>query len=313
MTVDLAMFNPVSLPISRISDPVLSANGISLDMLRLDLTDEVISGNKWFKLKYNLMDAKSRGCKAVLSFGGAYSNHIHALAKAGSDLGIRTIGVIRGEPEYAKNPTLSDAIDWGMELHFVNRKDYRLRSDPDFLSHLMEQYDRPYIVPEGGSNALALKGAMEILPSELIESVCPDQVILPCGTGGTLSGIALSCRDSPVLGIPVLKNAGFLYEDIGALMGLVTDKVPDNWSLDLEGHFGGYGKVSDQLLQFMQSFEMNNQILLDPIYTAKMMLRIFQRIELGEYSRGSRLLAIHTGGLQGRRGAGRSAVQANCT
>jgi len=305
MTVDSAVSVFDDLPLTKVLLPVLESRGIELWLFRIDLTHPYISGNKWFKLKYNLQAASENGYRSVLSFGGAYSNHIHALAWAAQNAGINCIGVIRGEPEYADNPTLSDAQKWGMQLRFVNRHDYRLRREPEFLEGLKNslpaEMQPVFIIPEGGSNALAVKGCREILSNRVIEKIKPDQIILPCGTGGTLSGVALSCPAVKVLGIPVLKNAEFLYDDIRALINSVGEPDPGNWQLDMEGHFGGYAKTSPELLDFMRTIEDQCGVLLDQVYTAKMLFRIMQLIEEGCIPSGSKLLALHTGGLQGRR------------
>ncbi|WP_415894004.1 1-aminocyclopropane-1-carboxylate deaminase/D-cysteine desulfhydrase [Neptuniibacter sp. PT8_73] len=292
--------NPV-LPVQLLDTDETIQAGVKLYLLRLDLTDEIVSGNKWFKLKYNLQHALEKGYSSVLSFGGAYSNHIHALAKAGSSFGIKTIGVIRGEAEYANNPTLKDARAWGMELCFVNRQEYRLRHDFEYLETLKTRFNNPLIVPEGGSNKFAVQGAREIITPEILAKVNPDQIVLACGTGGTLAGVALSVPDVPVLGIPVLKKAGFLFSDIENLMTESGVGPTDNWDLDLEGHCGGYAKVSNDLLAFMECMLKEYQLPLDQIYTAKMLSHLLKRIERGDYEEGSAILAIHTGGLQGAR------------
>jgi len=292
--------NP-SLPVQLLEADETCHAGVQLYLLRLDLTDDVISGNKWFKLKYNLLNALENGYASVLSFGGAYSNHIHALAKAGSSFGLKTIGVIRGEQEYSDNPTLKDAQAWGMELCFVNRQEYRQRHEPEYLETLKRRFSNPLIVPEGGSNKFAVQGAQEIITPEILAKVNPDQIVLPCGTGGTLAGVALSVPHIPVLGIPVLKKADFLFSDIKNLMTKSGDDPTENWNLDLEGHGGGYAKVSNDLLAFMDRMLREHQLPLDQIYTAKMLSHLLKRIERGEYAEGSTILAIHTGGLQGAR------------
>jgi len=282
------------------TDETLRAQ-VQLYVLRLDLTDAVVSGNKWFKLKYNLQQALDSGVRTVLSFGGAYSNHIHALAKAGSDLGLSTIGVIRGEAEYAANPTLSDAASWGMKLHFVDRSTYRRRHDPTYLDELKQRFSDPVIIPEGGSNGLAVKGAKEIVTQEVINAVKPDQIVLPCGTGGTLAGVALSVPNIKVLGVPVLRRAEFLYQDIQRLMLDGGSSPSENWELDLEGHGGGYAKVTPELLDFVVRMRDQYDLPLDQVYTAKMLLQLFKRLALGVYPKGCTILAIHTGGMQGAR------------
>ncbi|WP_415897958.1 1-aminocyclopropane-1-carboxylate deaminase/D-cysteine desulfhydrase [Neptuniibacter sp. QD72_48] len=292
--------NPV-FPVQFLETDETIQAGVKLYLLRLDLTDEIVSGNKWFKLKYNLQHALENGYSCVLSFGGAYSNHIHALAKAGSLSGIKTMGVIRGEPEYADNPTLRDAKAWGMELCFVNRQEYRQRHDSEYLKTLKARFSNPLIVPEGGSNKFAVQGAREIITPEILAKVNPDQIVLASGTGGTLAGVALSVPDIPVLGIPVLKKADFLFSDIENLMTESGADPTDNWDLDLEGHGGGYAKVSNDLIAFMDFMLKEHQLPLDQIYTAKMLSHLLKRIERGDYAEGSTILAIHTGGLQGAR------------
>lgn len=289
------------LPVIRLVTPLTEERGIELWVLRLDQTDSVVSGNKWFKLKYNLLQARESGRSAVLSFGGAYSNHIHALAKAGFLMGIQTIGVIRGEPEYANNPTLQDAIEWGMKLQFVDRKTYRRRHDTDYQELLSKTFDDPVIIPEGGSNSLAIKGCAEILSDELLRRIQPDQIVLPCGTGGTLAGVCVANPELNILGIPVLKEADFLYQDIRNLIQDAGMEDSDNWQLDLEGHYGGYAKADSSLIAFIQQMNSLYHLPLEQVYTGKMLMRLMERIDAGLYPEGSSILALHTGGLQGTR------------
>jgi len=218
--------------IEKISAPLLIEKNISLNILRLDQTDPLISGNKWFKLKYNLMEAKKHGFKTLLSFGGPFSNHIHALAAAGKKHHFNTIGIIRGEKHYPLNPTLSDASDYGMKLYFIDRKTYRNKHSKAVIHQLLSQIkvDNPfaeasavediYLVPEGGTNDLAIKGAAEIVP--LIPGEC-DYICVPCGTGGTIAGIISGVdlsqqHHAKVLGFPALKGAEFLEQTILSLL-----------------------------------------------------------------------------------------------
>lgn len=298
--MELFSANP-QCQIDWLDDPLFIAKEVEVGLLRLDQIDPLISGNKWYKLKYNLLSARTQGLSAVLSFGGAYSNHIHALAWAGKGLGLKTIAVIRGEPEYAGNPTLADALKWGMELHFVDRKTYRKRHDPNYVEQLRHRFGEFLLVPEGGSNALAVKGSAEILSPELIDQFQPSAVVLACGTGGTLAGLVAGNPSLNILGIPVLKGGGFLRNDIASLLE-ESSAEPGNWNLDLGGHFGGYGRVSDELRTFIGQFKVAHGIQLDQVYTGKMMLRLMQLISEGAFPAGSRILAIHTGGLQGLRG-----------
>ncbi|MGB0468249.1 MAG: 1-aminocyclopropane-1-carboxylate deaminase/D-cysteine desulfhydrase [Pontibacterium sp.] len=293
---------PVRL--ERLVLPLFKAKALSVYLLRLDQIHPQVSGNKWFKLYHNLKYASEQGYERVLSFGGAYSNHLHALAWAGNQMGIETVAVVRGEPEYAANPTLTDAKNWGMQLHFVNRKTYRQRENPDFIHTLLEKYPGAYIVPEGGSNALAVKGFEGIFRLPCWQDLPrPDFVVSACGTGGTLAGlIAAKPEAVKILGIPVLKGAEFLYRDIRTLLTEAGVVDPGGWQLDLQGHEGGYGRRTQALNAFMDSFQTATAIELDPVYTAKVMFRLTSLIEQGKFSPGASIVAIHTGGLQGCRG-----------
>ena len=277
---------------------------ITLHLLRLDLIHPLVSGNKWFKLRYNLQQAKACGASQVVSFGGAFSNHLYALAWAGKQLGIRTVGVVRGEPEYAQNPTLSDAAGWGMELKFVSRAEYRQRDDALYHKALLASYPGAVIVPEGGSNALAVKGFEDLFEHPCWQHVPnPDLLVSACGTGGTLAGlIAARPATTNVLGIPVLKGADFLYADIQRLLEESGAGPVGGWQLDLDGHEGGYAKLSADLVQFMRDFYAETNIELDPVYTGKMMFRLHKLIAQGTFRAGTSIVAVHTGGLQGRRG-----------
>ena len=304
--------NPI--PINNISHHLLIEKNISLNILRLDRTDPLISGNKWFKLKYNLIEAKQQGCKTLLSFGGPFSNHIHALAAAGKRQQFNTIGIIRGEEYLPLNQTLSDAIDNGMKLYYINRKTYRNKHLPEVIEQLLSTIitDQPfpnasakediYIVPEGGTNKLAIKGAAEII--QLISNDT-DFICVPCGTGGTISGVISGLEKSKthhatVYGFPALKGAEFLHKDISSLLDNHT--INTSWQLFYDYHFGGFGKINKQLALFLEGFEQTHHIELDPIYTSKMLYAIMDLIKRDFFPKGSKITAIHTGGLQGKRG-----------
>lgn len=276
--------------------------GVKVSMLRLDDSDAVVSGNKWYKLRYNLLEAKQQGARQVLSFGGAWSNHIHALAGAGFQLGIETVGIIRGESASASNAMLQDALRWGMALEFVSRADYRRRHEPEWIAELQMRWPDAFIVPEGGSNALAVKGVGELVSQITGMGLNPDLVIAPCGTGGTLAGV-LSAAPScwRLLGIPVLKGAGFLYDDISNLLAKAGAASGCYWGLDLEGHCRGYARTTPELLAFMSAFEADHAIELDQVYTGKMMYRLEQLVMAGTFPAGFNILVLHTGGVQGRR------------
>ncbi|ANG62327.1 hypothetical protein A8C75_07390 [Marinobacterium aestuarii] len=276
--------------------------GVEVWMLRLDQVHPQVSGNKWYKLKYALQNLMERGERRVLTFGGAYSNHVHALAFAGKALGIETIGVIRGEPAYAANPTLSDARAWGMQLEFVDRATYRNKQDSAFEQQLRTRLGDFGVIAEGGFGPLGLAGCREIFAG--LDGVAGfDLICVAAGTGGTMAGlIATRPASSRLLGFSALKGGEFLYADIAALLHQAGETDPGGWALQLDAHGGGYARTSPLLAAFMAVFQHKTGVALDPVYTGKMVLRFNQMVEQGEVAAGSRVLLIHTGGLQGLRG-----------
>ena len=273
--------------------PIHFPNGIELFIKREDLLHPVISGNKFRKLKYNLAEAKRLGYKKLLTFGGAFSNHIVAVAGAGKEFGFETIGIIRGEELEEKiheNPSLAVAQQFGMKFFFVSRDAYRLKETPEFLEKMQSQFGDFYLLPEGGTNELAIKGCEEIL-NELDSEF--SYVCTSVGTGGTVSGI-INCAASHqnIIGFSSLKG-DFLQKDIAKFAN------QKNWTINCEYHFGGYGKVTSELIEFINSFYTQFGIPLDPIYTGKMMFGIMQLIQNDYFPPNSKILAIHTGGLQG--------------
>jgi 1-aminocyclopropane-1-carboxylate deaminase len=277
----------------------------SLYIKREDLLHPDISGNKFRKLKYNLAQAKKENKPALLTFGGAFSNHILAVAATGAANGFRTIGIIRGEElqdEIDENPTLRKAQDFGMVFEFVCRESYREKSSEDFIAKLEAKWGDFYLLPEGGTNDLAIKGCEEILTTsdENFDYVC-----CAVGTGGTISGL-INCSKSSqqVLGFPALKG-DFLREDICKFV------QNPNWELVTDYHFGGYAKVTEELVQFINDFYQKYQIRLDPVYTGKMVYGVLDLIEKEWFPKGSKILMIHTGGLQGIEGMNRLLKQKN--
>ncbi|RUT68448.1 1-aminocyclopropane-1-carboxylate deaminase/D-cysteine desulfhydrase [Flavobacterium cupreum] len=266
---------------------------ISLTIKREDLIHPFISGNKFRKLKYNLLQAKAENHKTVLTFGGAFSNHIAAVAFAGKEYGFKTIGVIRGEELFDKieeNPTLKFAQENGMQFEFVSREDYRLKNEISFLENLKQKFGGFYLVPEGGTNALAVKGCEEILTAE---DAVFNYVCCAVGTGGTISGLINSAyADQKILGFPALKG-DFLKDEIRIFA------KKDNWDLISDYHFGGYGKINLELIEFINAFFDANQVPLDPIYTGKMVFGVIDLIQKDYFPAHSKILLIHTGGLQG--------------
>ncbi|MBW4614774.1 MAG: pyridoxal-phosphate dependent enzyme [Desmonostoc vinosum HA7617-LM4] len=290
-------------PVQRIDSDIASRAGVDLCMLRLDLMHPHINGNKWFKLKYNLLEAQQNNFKTLLTFGGAYSNHIYAIAAAGNLFGFRTIGIIRGEERLPLNPTLSFAKQQNMQIVYCDRLTYKQRHTARLQAELQQRFGEVFLIPEGGSNLHGVRGCTEIVnQSTAFTTVC-----LACGTGATLAGIALALhKQQRVIGFPVLKGGEFLNQEIEKLIadylvsGLpVGASSPASWQLVCDYHFGGYAKVNKELLLFSQEFAQAHGISLDYVYTAKMVYGVMNLIQQGWFNRGDRLLLIHTGGLQG--------------
>ncbi|MDH5473501.1 MAG: pyridoxal-phosphate dependent enzyme [Gammaproteobacteria bacterium] len=286
-------------PVTQLHDALLTEKQIQLYIKRDDLIHPYIQGNKWRKLKHNIIAAQSQNLNTLLTFGGAYSNHIHATAAAGYYLGLQTIGIIRGEQTLPLNPTLLDATNWGMTIDYVNRSQYRHKNDPEFINTLKQKFGDFFLIPEGGSNIHALKGCAEII-DELESSY--DYICSACGTGATLAGIIQSpANHSQTLGFAILKSKDQIENDIKHLLSKDITKK-NNWLINKDYHFGGYAKTTDSLMSFITNFYTKHTIQLEPVYTGKMMYGLFDLIKNNYFEPGSRILAIHTGGLQGLRG-----------
>ncbi len=270
-----------------------SSSTISISIKREDELDPFVSGNKFRKLKYNIQEARRLGYTKMLTFGGAYSNHIAAVAAAGKSVGLKTIGIIRGEELEATstdNPTLMFAGEHGMELHFVSRDIYRRKEEVIYLESLKEKFDAFYLLPEGGTNSLAVKGCSEILVDEDKDF---DIICTSVGTGGTIAGlIEGSLPHQRVLGFSALKGS-FQKELIKEYTSKTNFEITDAYC------FGGYAKIDSELVRFINEFKMATGIPLDPVYTGKMMYGIMDLLKKGYFKENSRILAIHTGGLQG--------------
>lgn len=288
-------------PNKRIYLRILAEKEIELWIKREDEIHPEVSGNKFRKLKYNILQAKKENQNTILSFGGAFSNHILATASAAKMEGLNSIGVIRGEElsedlkaTLSSNPTLSAAYSYGMKFVFISREDYRKKSEPEMISKLNLELGDFYLVPEGGTNELAVKGCEEILTKDDEQF---DYICSCVGTGGTLAGlINSSSSNQKVLGYPALKG-DFLKEEIEKF---VSSK--NNWELITDYNFGGYAKHPIELIQFINEFKRQTDIALDPIYTGKMMYGILDQVQNDKFSKGSKILVIHTGGLQGIKG-----------
>lgn len=266
---------------------------MKLYIKREDLLHPYVSGNKFRKLKYNLLESRKQGYGTILTFGGAYSNHISAASYAAKAFGLRSIGVIRGEElrdKISENPTLRFAHANGMRFEFVSREDYRQKDSASFIENLRLKFGDFYLVPEGGTNELAIKGCEEILTEE---DDFFDYICCAVGTGGTISGIINSTKShQKVLGFPALKG-DFLDEEIKKFV------QKENWELITDYHFGGYGKINEELISFINKFRGKTHIPLDPVYTGKMCFGVFDLIRRGYFEKDAHILLIHTGGLQG--------------
>jgi 1-aminocyclopropane-1-carboxylate deaminase len=301
-----------SVPLQKIDNPVFRKAGVELIVRRDDLLDCELSGNKFYKLFFNLEAANCKGFRRLVTFGGAYSNHIHATAAAGKRFGLETVGLVRGEESLPLNPCLVDAKAWGMQIEYLSREEYSQRHNPCFQAYLSKKFDA-YLIPEGGANIEGAKGmqvageALSLQLNDDFKSVC-----LACGTGTSLAGIAAGIKaNQGVYGFSVLKGEGSLAQDVRhyyqALKIEIEKKsqknLPENWRLITGFHAGGYAKKLPAYLQrFWREFETETGILLDPIYTLKLFWGIYCLVQQGFWKKGSRIVAIHSGGLQGRRG-----------
>lgn len=267
---------------------------------RLDLIHPHINGNKWFKLKYNIQFAKENNYKTILTFGGAYSNHIYATSAAGNKFNFETIGIIRGEEHLPLNPTLSFAVSNGMQLVYISRSDYRKKNLPEFSEWIKKKFGDVFVVPEGGSNLLAIKGASEI-PS-LIE-IDYDYLVTACGTAGTISGLICGSDERKrILGISVLRGADFLNLNVEKFTREFSGKAFSNWMMNHNYHFGGYAKINRELILFIKQIEELNDIILDPIYTGKMLFAVYDLAKRNYFDSTTNIVCLHTGGQQGIEG-----------
>ncbi|MGB2128240.1 MAG: 1-aminocyclopropane-1-carboxylate deaminase/D-cysteine desulfhydrase [Flavicella sp.] len=275
-----------------------ASKDIELSIKREDLIHPVISGNKFRKLYYNIQEAKRSNNDTLLTFGGAYSNHILATAGAGAHYGLKTVGVIRGDElgvnlskTLANNMTLQRANNFGMQFKFVSRADYQNKDSEQIHNKLLNEFPNAYLIPEGGTNDLAIKGCREILSTETDNF---DYICVSMGTGGTLSGIVQQAKPyQMVLGFPALKAKGF---EKYVIQG---EKFKDNWKLIDAYHFGGYAKITKELVTFINEFKANTNIPLDPVYTGKTMFGVYDLLANDFFPAKSKILVIHTGGLQG--------------
>ena len=290
--------------LERVTHPLLEKKRVTFFVQRADLTHPQISGNKWYKLKYNLQEAKAQGYRTVLSFGGSYSNHLHALAFAGNQYQLKTVGIVRGEENEPLNPTLQDATDRGMRLIYLSRAEYKRRFEAQFLDRITRGFEPHYLVPEGGANQLALRGCAEISLAIEKQISTFDYLCVPCGTGATLAGLVSGLRQSEakVLGFCALKGLLDIEDKVMRWLQDAAVTRPVQWQILHDFHCGGFAKLSPELVRFMDDWSRFSPILLEPIYTGKMFYGIFRLLEQDYFTPGARIVAIHTGGLQGLRG-----------
>jgi 1-aminocyclopropane-1-carboxylate deaminase len=277
--------------------------GVKLALLRLDKVDPLVSGNKSYKLAGYLKQAKSQDQSGLISLGGAHSNHLHALAAAGRRLGLRTVGLLRGEAHYT--PTVSDLLKWGMELHWLGYGGYRMRHQEDFWQAWLERYPNYLAIPEGGGGWLGMQGCIPLigfLQSQLdqIGWVDYDELWVAAGTGTTMAGLVMGEQGQhPVVGTLAVPSNYGVQEQVGQWLSEAgLNNGAFRW---IDASLGGFARLSVDLACFIRSFELETGVLLEPVYTAKMLLALRNAVEAGHIPSGRRIVAIHTGGLQGRR------------
>lgn len=278
--------------IQKLRADLFKEKQVEVFVMRDDLPDPVLSGNKARKLKYNLEKAREEKHDTLLTFGGAYSNHIAAVAAGGMQNGFKTIGIIRGEEN--SNITLSRAAKHGMLLHFVNREFYRKKNSAEMNKYLEEKFGRFYLIPEGGANEEGFKGCCEIVNDISTDF---DYIICPCGTGTTLAGIASALKPhQQAIGISVLKNNYSIEEAVKKFHG--NESHETRWQVMHDYHFGGYAKTSEDLDLFIKDFTSLTAIPTEPVYTGKMFFALYDLAGKGFFSQKSKIVVVHTGGMQ---------------
>ncbi|HWB62523.1 MAG TPA: pyridoxal-phosphate dependent enzyme [Chitinophagales bacterium] len=287
-------------PLQEITDSLLTEKGVRLFIKRDDLIHPEIQGNKWRKLKYNLLEARMNGINTLLTFGGPFSNHIYALAAAAKLFHFKAIGIIRGEEPEVLSPTLQYAAGCGMDLHYMDRESYRQKDEPANLESLRVQIGNFYLVPEGGTNNFALEGVAEIIEET---GTGFDYICTACGTGGTLAGLVAALKgDKKAIGFSSLKGEDTLTAKVNGLVEEFAGKRYNNFSVNFDYNFGGYAKVNPALIDFIKGFKQKYDIQLEPVYTGKMFYGIFDLIRKDYFPEGAAIMAVHTGGLQGLKG-----------
>ena len=291
--------------LEEIGFPSFSNYGVTLKILRLDKMHKDLGGNKWFKLKHNIEEIVSLPEPVVLSFGGPYSNHLRALSAVGKLVSFKTIGIVRGEIVRPLNPILKFAEANGMMLYGLSRDKYRLKNSESFVKNLRDRFGNFVLLPEGGSNQNALSGCKQIC-----EFIDPKPranlryIAMACGTGVTLSGVALGAsafQNTKILGVSVLNAPGYLSNQIQNYIKHYKQNVLNSefapWEMLETYHFGGYAKSGPDLLKFSKDFTDSTGIPLEPVYTGKLLYALAKEVERGSIVPGSEIVAIHTGGI----------------
>ncbi|MFK4085558.1 1-aminocyclopropane-1-carboxylate deaminase/D-cysteine desulfhydrase [Kribbella sp. NPDC020789] len=280
-------------PVSELVDDRLAASGVRVLLKRDDLIHPEIPGNKWRKLKYNISAARALASDTLLTFGGAYSNHIRATAAVGYYGGFNTIGVIRGEQHLPLNPSLAYAAGRGMRLSYLDRTTYRAKTSPLVIDSLRQEFGDFYLLPEGGSNSEALRGCAEV-PAEVAEPF--DVLFCAVGTGGTLAGVAAGMTTHQLaVGVPVLKGGAFLEDQIAEMQQGTYGARVGTWRLECGYHFGGYAKRTTELDDFIEDFDVRHSLRLDWVYEAKMMYAVFDQAARGTFAHGTTIVALLSG------------------
>jgi 1-aminocyclopropane-1-carboxylate deaminase/D-cysteine desulfhydrase-like pyridoxal-dependent ACC family enzyme len=290
-------------PLHRISYPAFERAGIEFWLKRDDQIHHAISGNKWRKLVHNFREAQTNNATGIVTFGGAFSNHLAATAFAAARDKLPLVAFVRGLDGETTNPTLNFLKACGATVIPLSRADYAQKNEPDFLAEVQTKFPGHAIIPEGGANLQGVRGCMEILD----EVQAPFNVVAtPVGTTTTLSGLLLSGFNATFIGFTAVKGGAYLTADVNNFIHrakqahVVPPTFPHpEWQLQTEYHFGGFGKVTPELIAFMNAFYQETGVPLDPIYTGKMVFGLAEMASQGQFKRGTRILALHTGGLQG--------------
>jgi 1-aminocyclopropane-1-carboxylate deaminase len=284
-------------------EPVAGVAMGNVALLRLDTGGGLAPGNKYFKLCRNLAGARRLGIERLVSFGGAWSNHLHALAALGAEQGFQTVGIVRGDAGAVESAMLADVRGWGMQVVKVSRAEYRRRADPGYLAGLERRFAPCLLIPEGGANSEGVRGCMAI--AGLLKTLAPAarHIVVPVGTGTTLAGLVAGLGSGySVTGIAALRGATDLEQGVERALDAVAVGARARWRILHGDHCGGFARTHAALREFILSFEAAQGIPLEPVYTGKMLYAIQRRLRSGEWDIGEPLVAIHTGGLQGRRG-----------